>query len=43
MNPTLLTIYILIWPVICIGLLGVLIVSAIKDWRKARKEGRSLV
>lgn len=43
MNVTLLSLYILIWPVICAGLLVVLVGSVIRDWRTARREGRDLV
>lgn len=43
MNATLLALYILIWPVICAGLLVVLIGSVVRDWRDARRDGRDLV
>lgn len=43
MNATLLTLYVLVWPVICAGLLVVLVGSVIRDWREARREGRDLV
>ncbi len=43
MNATLLTLYILVWPVICAILLAVLVGSVIRDWRSARKDGRDMV
>lgn len=39
----LLTLYILIWPVISVGVLTVLIVSLFKDMRAARRDGKSMV
>lgn len=39
----LLTFYILIWPVISTGVLAVLVVSLVRDIRRARREGKSMV
>lgn len=38
-----LTLYILVWPVISAGVLGLLLISLARDWRKARKSGRDMV
>lgn len=43
MSPTLLTAYVLVWPIIATGVFLVLSVGLIKDIRKAKKEGDSLV
>ncbi len=40
---TLLTAYILIWPIISAGVLGVLIVALIRDMIIARKEGDAMI
>jgi len=40
---TLLTTYILIWPVISAGILVLLLVSLFRDVKRARKTGDSLV
>ncbi len=39
----LLTLYILIWPVISTGILALLVVSLIRDIKRARSEGKSMV
>lgn len=39
----LLTFYILIWPVISAGVLGLLVVALIRDIRNARREGQSMI
>lgn len=39
----LLTFYILVWPVISMGVLGVLIVALFKDLRAARRDGQSMI
>lgn len=43
MSTFLLTLYILVWPVITLGTLAVVIGSFVKEWRTARKEGRSII
>lgn len=39
----LLTFYILIWPAISVGVLGLLVVALIKDLRAARREGQTMI
>lgn len=39
----LLTFYILIWPVISVGVLGLLVVALIRDLRAARREGQTMI
>lgn len=39
----LLTVYILVWPVISAGILGLLVVSLIRDLRAARRNGEGMV
>lgn len=39
----LLTFYILIWPVISIGVLGVLVVALFRDLRAARRDGQNMI
>lgn len=43
MDPILLAIYVLIWPIIVAGVLIVLCAAFFKDWRQARKDGRMIV
>lgn len=43
MSATMLTLYILVWPVLSAGILALLIVSLIRDMRKARKSGDEMV
>lgn len=43
MSSSLLTAYVLVWPVIATGVFLVLCVGLIKDIRKAKKEGDSLI
>jgi len=38
-----LSVYILIWPVISLAVLGMLCVALVRDIRKARKDGNDLV
>lgn len=38
-----LTTYILVWPVISAGILAMLLVSLVRDWKAARRKGTSLV
>lgn len=38
-----LTVYILVWPVISIGVLGLLLISLARDWRAAKRSGSKLV
>ncbi len=39
----LLTLYILIWPVISIGVLAVLVVALVRDLRTARRDGKTMI
>lgn len=39
----LLTFYILVWPVISIGVLGLLIVALFRDLRAARRDGQDMI
>ena len=43
MSVAWLTAYILVWPVIAAGVMGVLLVSLVKDWREARRSGQEMV
>lgn len=43
MSITAMTAYLLIWPVLVAGVLYVLASNFLREWREARKEGRSLV
>lgn len=43
MNSTLLTIYVMVWPVIVAIVLIVIGTAFIREWAKARREGRDLV
>lgn len=43
MSPMFLTVYVLIWPVLVAGVLAVLVRAFAREWREARKEGRSLI
>jgi hypothetical protein len=43
MESIALTAYVLVWPVIVIGTLAVIIRAFVKDARKAKKEGRSII
>lgn len=35
--------YVLIWPVISLGVLAVICRATLRDWRKAKKTGREMV
>ncbi|EGD56543.1 putative transporter small subunit [Gordonia neofelifaecis] len=37
------TVYVLIWPVLTAGTLGVIIRAFYKEWRAARKDGRDMI
>lgn len=39
----LLTFYILVWPVISMGVLGVLVVALFRDLRAARRDGQDMI
>ena len=39
----LLTLYVLIWPVIVIGVLAVIVTAFTRELRQARKEGRRII
>lgn len=39
----LLTLYILVWPVISAAILGVLIVALCRDFRQAKKSGKTML
>lgn len=43
MGPTLLTIYILMWPAIVAIVLYVIAHGFLKEWKEARKKGHTLV
>lgn len=43
MSATILTVYLLIWPVLVAGVLYVLASNFMREWRDARREGRPLV
>lgn len=43
MSPLFLTIYMLICPVIVIGVLGVILTAFLKELRKAKREGRGII
>jgi hypothetical protein len=43
MSAVWLTFYILVWPVISAGVLALLLVSLVRDWRAAKRNGTSLV
>lgn len=43
MSSTFLTVYVLMWPVLVAGVLFVLVRAFSREWRKARREGRTLV
>ncbi|MGB3695864.1 MAG: putative transporter small subunit [Gordonia sp. (in: high G+C Gram-positive bacteria)] len=38
-----LTVYVLAWPVITAGTLGVIVRAFYREWRSAREEGRDLI
>ncbi|WP_233190968.1 MULTISPECIES: putative transporter small subunit [unclassified Brachybacterium] len=40
---TLLTVYVLSWPVIVLGILITIVRGFLKDMRTARKEGRTII
>lgn len=37
------TAYVLVWPVIVLGTLGVIVRAFVTDWWKAKKEGRDII
>ncbi|WP_223146266.1 putative transporter small subunit [Pusillimonas sp. ANT_WB101] len=43
MSANMLTLYILIWPVLSAGVLALLVISLVRDMRKARKSGKDMV
>ena len=43
MSALALTVYVLMWPVIVIGTLGVIIRAFVKDAREAKREGRQII
>ena len=43
MTTTLLTLYVLIWPVIVAGVLAVIVRSFLQEWREARRAGRDII
>ena len=43
MATIMLTLYVLIWPVIVLAVLGILVKGFIVDWRQARRDGDSLI
>ena len=38
-----LSFYILVWPMISAGILALLLVSLVRDWRKAKQTGKTMV
>jgi len=43
MSTIALTVYFLVWPFIVISVLGVIVRAFIRDFRKAKREGRSII
>lgn len=43
LKTILLTAYVLVWPVIVTGTLFVIVRAFWKDWREAKREGRSII
>lgn len=43
METILMTVYVLMWPAIVIGILGILVKGFVSDWKQARREGRPLI
>ncbi|WP_293696848.1 putative transporter small subunit [uncultured Agrococcus sp.] len=43
METILLTAYVLMWPVLVAGVIVVIARGFFRDWRKARKNGKSLI
>ena len=42
-NVILLTVYVLMWPVIVAGTLFIIVRGFLKEWAKARREGRQII
>lgn len=38
-----LTVYVLMWPVVVLGVLGVIVRAFVKEWLQARREGRPMI
>ncbi len=43
METLLMTIYVLMWPVVVLGVFAVLLRGFLNDWRQARREGREII
>jgi len=43
MIPTLLSAYVLVWPLLVAAVLFVLVRGFAREWRRAMKEGRSMI
>ncbi|AZS40476.1 MULTISPECIES: putative transporter small subunit [Microbacterium] len=43
METLLLTAYVLVWPIIVVGVLAVVIRAFVKDAREAKREGRDII
>ena len=43
MDTILLTVYVLVWPVIVVGILWTVCRGFLKDWAESRKAGRSII
>lgn len=43
METLMLATYILVWPLISLGVLAVIVVATLRDFRCARREGRDVV
>lgn len=43
MEIIILTAYVLVWPIVVVGVLAVIIRAFVKDAREAKKEGRQII
>ena len=43
MSVPMLTVYVLIWPLIVLGVLVVLVRAFVSEWKRARSEGRDII
>lgn len=43
MEVVILTAYVLVWPIVVVGVLAVIIRAFLKDARKAKQEGRQII
>ncbi|WP_164512809.1 putative transporter small subunit [Leucobacter chromiireducens] len=42
-NTVLLTLYVLMWPVLVAGTLTVIVRAFVREWREAKRDGRSMI